>query len=358
MSLIYNRDNVPSAYSDKSRDYQVLLKLFDLVTNAVKLNLEDFSSLINPETCPNHMLPLLASILEYDYDYNETYDANRLIMRYYPKLMRSKGNEIGIKSAVLLSCDITREIDSNINILPSLDRIIADYDYANATIYIYYPSYLNKVRDLIEVVRPAGMRVVLLTYDAIEAVEVAGIYDDLLIINEEIYNGELSQYTSDPHSYYIIDENNRYIVGIGTDSRSVISDDYREGKTLIIPSNSETLRYKKFPEDIATGSVTTESITVNPGELGSSQSVPGIDINGYIRKIKPDSQEYLIDKPELLEGNEAQLHVQHQARVGFSEVAGRRSDNISKIYLIQDRNGKAIKDKNDKFIADKITQED
>lgn len=312
MSLIYNRDNVPSAYADKSRDYQVLLKLFDLLTNGIKLNLEHFSSLLNPETCPDHMLPLLASFLEYNYDYNETYESNRTVMRYYPKLIRQKGNEIGMRTAMLLSCDISGSE------IPDLNTIVAQYDYANATIYLYYPSYLNKVRDLIEVVRPAGMKIVMLTYDAIGSVEVIGIYDDLLVINQEDYYGTLKQYTSDPKSYYVMDENNRYIIGIGTDSRSVVSDEYRNGKSIIIPSNSTKLTYPIFSKP---GDTSTESKNINPGDLN------GIDSNNYLKQIKPSSEEYLQNKPELVEGSEEALNnIKHQSRIGFSEIAGIREE--------------------------------
>lgn len=303
--MIYNRDNVPSAYANKSRDYQVLLKLFDLITNFIKLDLETFNLLLSPQSCIDHMLPLLASYMEYNYDYNETHSANRTIMRYFPKLLRHKGNEIGMKSAMILSCDIS---DENI---PNLEEIIASYDYANATIYIYYPSYLNKVRDLIEVVRPAGMRIVMLSYDKIEAVEVIGIYDDLMIINQEDYKGTLRQYTDNPKSYYITDEEGRYIIGIGTDSRSVISDDYKKNGKIVIPSDYYTV------EDPL-------NTTYDPGSLTNV-----IDENKYLRSIKPTAAEYL-EQPELVvEGNsensdEIRTELKLINRIGFGEIAGRR----------------------------------
>lgn len=326
--MIYNRDNVPAAYSDKSRDYQVLLRLFDLVTNFIKLDIETFSYLISPELCPNHMLPLLASYLEYDYDYNETYESNRTVMRYFPKLLRHKGNEIGMKSAILLSCDISSEK------MPNLNEIIADYDYANATIYIYYPSYLNKVRDLIEVVRPAGMRVVLLTYDRIKAVEVVGIYDDLLIINQEDYYGTLKESTSDGRNYYILDEGNKYIIGIGNDSRSVISDDYKENGSLIVPSD-----YFELDDG-------TKKIGFNKGELTDT-----IDSNKYLRSITTNSsEEYSENAPEFKEGVELNDNIKRISRIGFSEISGIRDKGDLKITLLKDSNDYVISDVNDNFI--------
>lgn len=313
--MIYNRDNVPSAYSNKSRDYQVLLKLFDLITNFIKLDLDSLNSLISPDSCPDHMLPLLASYMEYEYDYNETYESNRIVMRYFPKLLRHKGNEIGIKSAMLLSCNISSEN------FPDLDKIIADYDYANATIYIYYPSYLNKIRDLIEVVRPAGMRIIMLTYDKIEAVEIIGIYDDVMIINQEDYQGTLKQYTSDSKSYFITDTEGQYIIGIGTDSRSVISDDYKKNGTIVLPSKDITMNYPTFKDEKDNPSRAKGSLTEY------------IDNNGYLRSIKPTSETYL-NKPEfvgrdLVDGSSdnsdnIKTDLKLISRIGFSEIAGIR----------------------------------
>ena len=294
--MIDNRDNVPSAYGDKSRDYQVLLKLFDLVCNFIKLDIDAFKSLLNPESCPDHMLPLLASFMEYSYDYNETFNANRLIMKYYPKLLRNKGNEIGLKSSVLLSCNISDK-DT-----PNLNKIIADYDYANATIYVYYPGYLNKVRDLIEVTRPAGMRVILLSYDEINAVEVVQIYDDLLIVNSEEYTGQLAS-----GDYYILDESERYIIGIGQDTRSVISDDYRKNGTTIIPNfkdgDSYTSYYKKPNETLQYSN-----------QYFNGRITEVIDKNNYLKSISREPElEEKVDIPINADRNRV-------SRIGFSEV--------------------------------------
>lgn len=237
--MISNRNNVPPAYADKSRDYQVLLKLMDILINSIKSNIDNITNLLNPDTCANKLLPTLASYMEYDYDYEQSYDVNRCIMRYYPKLLKQKGNEIGIRMALLLSCNISGHL------VTDLDRIVADYDYDSGTIYLYYPCYLLKVRDLIEVVRPAGMKVVMLPYNQINPVEVAGIYDDLMILNAEDYYGTLrrSDKKEYPTTYYIADTDGKTIIGIGTDSRSVISEEYIEKKSSVVPDTIDKNKY-------------------------------------------------------------------------------------------------------------------
>lgn len=172
--LIESRYMVPEAYSE-SRDYQVFLKLIDLIINAVKLDTDAFVNLINCDKCPDHMLPILASYVGYKYDYKESFDSNRMIIKYYPYLIRNRGNEIGIRLATALSVNAVGTLD-DVELL-SMFRIEYDRSTNKIQIYVYYPRYLSKIRDLIEVVRPAGVRLELIPSDIITTVDKIDIYD-------------------------------------------------------------------------------------------------------------------------------------------------------------------------------------
>lgn len=184
--MIETRDMVPYAYS-KSREYQVFCKLLDLVINASKSEVDNFVDLINPDKCPNHMLPLLASYVGYEYDYNESYDANRIIIKHYNNLIRNRGSAIGISLAVALAITATGKFD-DINLV-SLFRVEYDRKLNKINIYLYFPDYISKVKDLIEVVRPAGTRYEIIPAEAISTNEQIQIHSYITTENMEDYIG-------------------------------------------------------------------------------------------------------------------------------------------------------------------------
>lgn len=172
--MVESKTMVPKIYS-RSRDYQALLKILDLLICVVKADVDNFVLLLDPMRCPAKMLPLLASYVGYDYDSKESYYTNRLIIKYYPMLIRNRGSEIGIKLATALSVNAVGEFDD----LQMLSMFHIDYveKEGKINIYIYYPNYLSKIRDLIEVVRPAGVRCELIPAEPINAIERINISD-------------------------------------------------------------------------------------------------------------------------------------------------------------------------------------
>lgn len=172
--MIQCRELVPQAYQD-SRDYQVLLKLLDLVVVASKADSDNFINLINPDKCPDKMLPYLASYVGYNYDYNETYDANRVIIKYFNQLIRNRGNRVGILLACTLAINAIGE-KHDVELLSSF-RVEYEKETNTVNIFVYYKNYLRKMRELLEVVRPIGTRIRLIPADAINTVDKINIHD-------------------------------------------------------------------------------------------------------------------------------------------------------------------------------------
>lgn len=142
---------VPEAYYE-SRDYRVFLKLLSLVVSVAKNNIDSFPSLYSPDDCPEHMLPLLASMVGYEYDSSLLIDDNRTIIKYFPYLIRYRGSEEGIKLATALSLNTS----GNGNNVYTLDNIVVEFDYETGLIKIYYPQTDLLSKKLLEVVRPVG----------------------------------------------------------------------------------------------------------------------------------------------------------------------------------------------------------
>lgn len=153
----------------QSRDIQAMCKIFDLLINDYKTNADYWVSLIDFDSCPDHLLPLLASYVGYKYDYKESYDSNRLIIKHYPEMIRNRGSELGMSLALTLSLNTLGEIDK----VEALSMFKLDYVREENLLYIYifFPSNLSKIRDLIEVVRPAGCGIILVPADIINTLD-------------------------------------------------------------------------------------------------------------------------------------------------------------------------------------------
>lgn len=193
--MIESKNYVPYVYK-QSRDYQALCKILDLIINATKVDIDTFVNLLSPEKCPDHMLPLLADYVGYEYDNKESYDTNRLIIKYFPYLIHNRGSELGVKLATALTVNAAGGIDD----LMSLENFKVEYSKKDGKIiiYIYYPNYLSKIKDLIEVVRPAGVRCELVPAAPISSSENIDLEDKLSVNIDEYEGTDRYKISSDP----------------------------------------------------------------------------------------------------------------------------------------------------------------
>lgn len=142
---------VPDSYYS-SRDYRVFLKLLGAVTSVFKSNIDSFPSLYSPDDCPDNLVRLLAGMVGYTYNDSLSIDDNRIIIKYYPYMIRYRGSEEGVKLAAALTLNTSDDADKSY----TLDNVIVEYDYNTGLLRIYYP-YADEIRrDLIEAVRPVG----------------------------------------------------------------------------------------------------------------------------------------------------------------------------------------------------------
>lgn len=179
--LIDSKENVPYTYRN-SRDMQALLKLLDLILNAVKEEVDDLIDLLDPWSCPEQLLPLLASFVGYEYDIKETINANRMIIANYQALHHNRGSELGITMAAALSFNAS-DRDDEVESAGMFDVQYSDKE-GKIVIYVFYPTYLQKIRDLLERVRPAGVRLEIVPAYEMQTVDKIEIHD--FIKNERL----------------------------------------------------------------------------------------------------------------------------------------------------------------------------
>lgn len=193
--MLESRTMVPKSYR-QSRDYQALLKLLDLLTVSVKSDVDDFSLLLDPMRCPNNVLPYLASYVGYKYDYNESYETNRLIIKYYPLLIRNRGSLAGISLVVSLAINaVGGFFDLEMS---NMFSIYFDDQSNTINIYLYYDKYLSKLHDLLKVVKPAGVKIDIIPSEPIKSFDVIQ-FNDIFDYNKIDYRNSDRYKVSDQH---------------------------------------------------------------------------------------------------------------------------------------------------------------
>lgn len=193
--MIRTRKAVPEYY-EKSRDFQVFLKLLDLIINACKADIDYFTSLLSADQCKASMLTLLANYVGYDYDYAQRVSVNRAIIKNWPTLIRNRGNETGIRMAVALSINQSDDLDSvnvfqlfNVDFVNSVDKYARPHTQIN--IYLFHDGYIDKLYDLIEAVRPVGTDIKVIPSISIQSSETIVLTDEYRMLGYDYTTGKL-----------------------------------------------------------------------------------------------------------------------------------------------------------------------
>ena len=146
--LIKFQDLTPEVYYKRSRDFQYIGRLFDLVLNNAKMNTDIISSLpLNPDIDPR-LLDLLALTLGFKSKHEYNTKQLAALCSIFPFVLRNKGSKLAIETAcnALLNAEgITKK---------------ASIEVSNQTVSIFLPSELsdlNLLKDLLNYILPAGM---------------------------------------------------------------------------------------------------------------------------------------------------------------------------------------------------------
>ena len=216
--MIQSRFLVPNYLTENSKDIHTFLHLIDLMVNNAKSKTDDFVNILNPDKCPNKLLPLLASYVGYDYDYNETYDGNRIIIRSYKDMIKNKGNTNGIQ----LATSIAISMEANKSLIDAQELIrVTFYDYYyrcpkcgyiayepfdtcphcefdgeiqkidtdTIVIVVEYPLYSAKMYDLVEAVRPVGVNCLMYNGTIVNTEETVGLSDYIKLQSKFLNDG-------------------------------------------------------------------------------------------------------------------------------------------------------------------------
>ena len=148
--MIKLQDYTPEVYYRESRDFQFIGRLYDLVLNYVKTNVDLIYSLPLSDNSDNQFIDLMAMTLGFHAKHKYTSQQLKAICFVLSEIIRNKGT---IK-ALTIACDAIFHAEG----------IQGQFDYGltnnNTNIIIYLPQELSDttlLNDLFEYILPAGM---------------------------------------------------------------------------------------------------------------------------------------------------------------------------------------------------------
>ncbi len=206
------RSFFPESYKSHA-DYSVLIKILAHILSIVRPQIENFNELVDIDLCPIKFLPLLGSLVGYDYNYSISSRANRFIIKNLLEAYRRRGSLEALKLVTRIAkidekeedvpdaekyynylfdpnidadenrLELTRQwlfrwgnnihgfYSSNYSTIYAYPSIIAvpenslpgnppiDWYYNNAVFDIFAPRITRLLRELMKWVVPAGMRI-------------------------------------------------------------------------------------------------------------------------------------------------------------------------------------------------------
>lgn len=236
--MIKSEDFTPYVYKN-SRDYKALLTLLDVILNISKYEIDNIQDFYDPMKCPMELLPYLAELVGYEYNYKDSVRENRIIIANFAKMIHYRGSETGIKLAAVLSLNSA----GNLEEIEDLQFLEVTYDRENAIINVIYPRNNTKVRNLMDYVRPVGMSANLIGAAGFTAHEQVGITTEVDVLVRPFEKGRDS-----------VD----YAVGIAEVSLGSLSR-RRTGSSKFGKTWQELLENENTWNDLLEGEITWES---------------------------------------------------------------------------------------------------
>ena len=102
-------DNVPDVYVKESRDFQLLLRLYDCIFGGLKSDIDSIQYVTDTLNIRNTLLPLLAQKIGFFSNLDLDDRSLRLILIALPEIYKNKGSLLAIKQVMYLYLKIMRE---------------------------------------------------------------------------------------------------------------------------------------------------------------------------------------------------------------------------------------------------------
>lgn len=100
MSMIRLQHQTPSIYTEESRDFQLLSRLYDCIINGIQFDVSTMTSILDTKSCRDIMLPLLQTKLGFFSKKEIDNYSLRYILQTFPDLVKNKGSLKAIKDTI------------------------------------------------------------------------------------------------------------------------------------------------------------------------------------------------------------------------------------------------------------------
>ena len=146
------QDNTPEAYTEDSRDFQLMLRLLDCVNNGVGFYTDSISNTADTKLCSASLLELLKTKIGFLSNVEFQERELRYILRGFPYIMKYKGSLRGIQEAVY--------VYMNAKGMSCPHRVYTDNDEHKIIIYIESDvSDVTMLDEMFKFIVPAGYQV-------------------------------------------------------------------------------------------------------------------------------------------------------------------------------------------------------
>lgn len=149
MSIIRLQNNTPPVYTEESRDFQLLCRIYDCIINAVKLDIDSIPTVVDTSQCLSSILPLLQTKVGF-FTENTLQDKElRYAIEAFPYIVKKKGSREGIIECLNLFLQVNNILKSS-QVIITNESINKEDEY---TIKILIESEVKDTSLLEELIR-------------------------------------------------------------------------------------------------------------------------------------------------------------------------------------------------------------
>ena len=151
------QDNTPEAYTEDSRDFQLMLRLYDCTNNGVMFYIDSMRNVTDTKMCSSDLLGLLKTKIGFFSDVDFTDRELRYILRGFPSIIKYKGSIKGIREAVYMYM--------NANGMSCPHKVYVDNDTHTVAIHIEHSITDTSILDeVFKYIIPAGYAIQYIFY--------------------------------------------------------------------------------------------------------------------------------------------------------------------------------------------------
>ena len=158
------QNHVPPIYVEESRDFQLLLRLYDCIDGGNKFDASTIIEVLNPIKANDRILPLLATRVGFFTDKYIDGNVLKYIIAGFPYMIKNKGTQLGVEEAVNIILKAENSLDPPVI---NYNKLSNTFEIATST-FLYNKTALD---ELLKYVLPTGTKYSTYTYSQVKSFE-------------------------------------------------------------------------------------------------------------------------------------------------------------------------------------------